>query len=272
MMNTNAKIAFVVFLVVIGSMAYLGCGSHKNVLASNEFDNITDEEAFNAVYSRIKHPSSIIMEDFKGGSPYYISEWSLDSPYGRSGSRAPLCTEDHNQAKQWAIAQNDSSSVLRVLGEERDAEKYHEFRMVNPMRPNDIVLLRVDKCSYLNRSSANGCWPLFLHDSITIDTIGIFELEPISTQKFSELVYYLWWTSNWNTTGSCIIRSSVYKERNKIILKMFETRLMASDYGLYDEIYLYLTTCSVDINTGLVVLYSKKVKTIQGRYNEDPYR
>jgi hypothetical protein len=232
----------------------------------------TDAEITEVVYGRKTYPPNFHCEDFRGGTPYYVSKWSLHSPYGRTGSTAPLCTMDPGQARIWALTLDSNSSVHRSIVEERETDKYFEIRMINPLNDRDILLVRVDKCSYLNRSIAayHSTAGSMSPDSTAVDTLGVLVRRPISVADVSELVEHHWYEAWFNWEGSCVMSSFSNEGNESITQVIYSTNLNTGDYDMYDEIFLIKEVYTVVKRTGLITRSMLRVKTVQGRFHEMP--
>jgi hypothetical protein len=262
----------VLLIAVLGLSNPSRCGETDSQEQKDRRATFTDEEIVDAVYSRKKCPPDFHCEDFRGGSPFYVSMWRLHSSYGRTGSEAPLCTMDLGQVRAWALKLDSNSSVHREIVEERETDKYFEVKMVNPLYDRDILLVRADKCSYLNRTAAtNRPGKMTVEsDSSIVDTIGVLISQPIAATDVSDLVEYLWYVSNFNFEGRCVLSSFSNEDGESIKHTIYSTYLNMWDYDMYDEVFLVKEVYAVDKETGLITSSVFRVRTVQGRYNERP--
>jgi hypothetical protein len=215
------------------------------------FDTIptTDTELWGAAYSSPKYPSDFYVEDRQGGSIYYENSLSVKPLHEREASSIPLCTEDPAQASAWSEASAINYAHYRDSTDWRETEKYYEIKRVYAERPTDIVLSRVHKCSYLDRS----CYDSYQHG----DTLGVFNHRPVTPESVKELLEYLWFTSTYNHGGLNVAHSSGRNVGEKIQHDIYAVEVVFGDYGVYDRISLIQYEYLVDTNSGTIWLSSE---------------
>jgi len=256
----------VLLIAVLGLSNPSRCGETDSQEQKDRRATFTDEEIVDAVYSRKKCPPDFHCEDFRGGSPFYVSMWRLHSSYGRTGSETPLCTMNPGQVRAWALKLDSNSSVHREIVEERETDKYFEVKMVNPLYDRDILLVRADKCSYLNRTAAahHTTQMTVELDSSAVDTIGVLVRQPVAATNVTELVEYLWYAANFNFEGSCVLSSFSNEDDESIKHIIYCTNLNVWPSGM-DEIFLLKEVYTIERKSGLITKSLFRVRTIQGR-------
>jgi internalin A len=220
----------------------------------------TNQEILEAVYSDYKYPRDFYQEDLEGGSLYYENTISVKPIFEREHRWIELCTDDRNQALEWSEASSKNSAYYRDLIDERETEKYFEFERVYSENPFDIILSRVHKSSYLDRSS----YDRFEKGSV----LGIFNQRPITPENAKELTEYLWFVENYNIVGSKVLSSFTEDQGNSIKHTIYETHVVYGDWGMSDQITLIKSEYVVDKNSGQFTLSQKHIRTVTGRYHE----
>lgn len=217
----------------------------------------TDDELLDAVYSDYKYPEYFYTEDFDGGSPYYENTVSITPLEDRTNEWRELCTNSREQALEWSELSSQYSSYYRDLVEESETDKYFQFRRVWLEHPSDILLSRVHKCMYLDRSN----YDRFKGGHL----IGTFNYRPVSAAAVAELVEYLWFIGNYNTGGFKALSSFTDPTDEYIRHTIYAIRVSYGDWGLCDYISLVKEIYDVHTVTGDISYYEVYIRSIQGK-------
>lgn len=218
---------------------------------------LTDEIVLQAVYSNYKYPAGFYQEDLQGGSPYYVNTLSILPINDRVPHAYELSTDSRDQAFAWSESTSVNSSYYRKLVSERQTEKYFEFRRVWSEDPNDIVLSRLHKTSYLDRS---------MYDRFNAgDTIGIFKKSEINTATVKELIEYLWFIGSHETGGSKVLCSYVIDGGSFVKYILFYTSVSYGDWNMSDRINLMRGVYLVGKSSGVITKSDNILRTISGR-------
>lgn len=207
--------------------------------------NITDDEIINAVYSDYKYPVGFYQEDLDGGYPYYENTLSI-YPFGeREHHRFELSTNSRDSAFAWSERSANNGAYYRVLESEKETEKYFEFRRVRAEYPSDILLSRVHKLGYIDRS---------MHDQFfKDDTIGVFKVLDLSLPLVQELIEYLWFIENHHNSSATVLFGEVSELDMSYVYTLYRTSTAFGDYGICDHIGVYRTDYTVLKETGIIL-------------------
>jgi hypothetical protein len=218
--------------------------------------NFTDEEIKNAVYSDYKFPENFYTEDLQGGSPYYENTVSIKPLDERTLEWRELCTDSREQAREWSELSSQNSAYYRDLVRDSETEKYFQFRRVWSEHPTDIILSRVHKCRYLDRSEVDR----FKKGRM----LGVFNRRPISVETVSELIEYLWFIENYNIWGFKVLSSFTVTEGVYIRHILYTTKASYGDWGVCDHIKLVREEYDVHILTGYITFREETIRSIGG--------
>ena len=226
-------------------------------------DNITepqlsDDELLKLAYSSEKWPSDFYQEELLGGSIYYENTVSTKPLDKRESVWIQLCTDNIDTAKKWSDLSSQYSSYYRELESERETEKYYEFRRVYSVYPNDILLSRVHKSSYLDRSM----YDFFKKEG----TIAIFKKPNFTISDVKELIEYLWFTGHYDL-GGMVYKSTIEENDLEYTHSIYEISITYGDWGVQDMIYLIKNTFHVEKSNGEITFESETVKEVGGKYN-----
>ena len=264
----------VTILLLAITMNLFGCNKVvRTLIPARQYPKteFTDADVLDCVYDYSKkYPTEVDKQDYSDGSVYYLTEYSLHSAYDRVGvSKAPLCTNEYEQARSWALLSNKHSSQKRFIMEEVESEKYFEFRMKSP-GDSHILLTRIDKCSYLDRTPTairKSTGDPTVLDSLAVDTLGYFNARPITLKKAEELIQYTYY---FRLQGKCVLSSFSERNKGKINHTIYETKLTMGDWGIHDVISLIRSVFTIDTETGLIERTREILRTIKGKYHEHP--
>ncbi len=219
-----------------------------------------DEELREIAYSDHKYPDGFYQEELEGGNLYYENTVSINEG---EPIWIELDTMDYAQALEWSELSSAHSAYYRDLVDERETEKYFEFRRIYSLNPTDIILSRVHKTDYLDKS-------MYDHFSPDNPILGIFNKRPVDTASVRELIEYMWFALNYNFLGSKVLESYSVdcEEEAKHILVVLS--IAYGDWGIYDQITLGRLTYTVNKTTGEIIRDSEVLKTILGNFNPNP--
>ncbi|MBN2365230.1 MAG: hypothetical protein EH225_04295 [Calditrichaeota bacterium] len=246
---------YVVLLIIL----FISCRESKDPIAPEKKEKFSDQDLFNAVYTSYKYPPDFYHEDLQGAGIYYNNTVSITPPDQREASWIQLCTDDRNQALQWSEQTSLNSAYYRKLVSERETEKYFEFKRVYEVNPRDIILSRVHKCSYLDRSMYD-----FFNPG---EIIGKYNKRPFILAEVKELIEYLWFIGEYQHGGRTVLESSISEIRENYCVILYETDFMGGDWGMRDIIYLLKTTYLVNKNTGEITRDEELIRSIEGKMN-----
>jgi len=216
-----------------------------------------DDEILAIAYSSYKIPDDFYREDLDGGSIYYDNSLSILPLNERISSSFQLCTDDLDQAREWSEATSQNSSYYRKRVEESETEKYFQFRRVYEQNPTDIILSRVHKQSYLDRS---------MYDFFNPGTIlGQYNKKPYNLEEVQELIEYLWFTDYYALGGRKVLDSSISVDRLHFICMLNEIQIVYGDWGIRDEITVLESTYFINKTDGKITYSQEVLKTIQGK-------
>jgi hypothetical protein len=250
---------YALVLIVIGCTDPINKGQLGDVYLPPDIRDstqITNENVLRAVYSSYKYSEGFYHEDFQGSNPYYENTISIHASNERPSYWFELSTNDRSQAFAWSESSSVYSSYYRKLESERQTEKYFEFRRVWQEHPSDVILSRVHKATYLDRSMYDRFNPG--------DTIAVFQKSPIDTAGFKELVEYLWSADNFNIGGAKALCSYVLDHGTAVEYLLFHTMVSFGDWGLSDQISVMRSTYLVSKQTGVVTCRKQIIRFITG--------
>ena len=218
-----------------------------------------NDEILEIAYSTYKMPDDFYREDLDGGSIYYNNTLSILPLGQRTSNSYQLCTDDKDIARDWSEATSQNSAYYRELVDETETEKYFQFKRVWDENPTDIILSRVHKKSYLDRSMYD-----FFNPG---DIIGQYNKKPYKIEAVQELVEYLWFTENYNISGRKVLESSISLDQSHFICKLKEIKIAGGDWGIRDQIILFETYYFINRTDGKITISQSDLKTIEGRSN-----
>ena len=249
-MNINLRVLAIFFFVLLYS-----CTTAEDIQPPvyeipvfNDSTDIFDQNILAAVYTDYKFPEEFYREDLNGGSIYYentISTQTSDTKWFEHS------TNSYDQALAWSETSAVNSAYYRGLVSERETEKFFEFRRVWEDNRNDIVLSRVHKFSYLDRSMYDRFNPN--------DTLAILRKSPINSESVIELVEYLWFLEVYKITGFKVLFYRIEETSQSYNYVLFHIKTSYGDWGLCDKISVLRTVFSVDKQTGALVQNSGEV-------------
>jgi hypothetical protein len=252
------------FLII--AAVFVACTDKSNLVSpptgySASFDSIsiTDEEILQLVYSSFKLPSDFYQEDVGSAGIYYENTISILPLGQRTSNVSELSTNSHIQALAWSESSSVHSAYYRTLQSELDTDRYFQFRRVYQAHPTDVLLSRVHKLSYLDRSMFDNFHPTSL--------AGVLNVRPIDGSNVLALAQYFWFIHNYNTHGAKALATAIVETADTMRCALYEIQVSYGDWGVSDEIGLIRQQYSVSERTGSIHLTSSVVRTIRGRSN-----
>jgi len=193
------------------------------------------------------------------GSIYYNNNLSILPLEKRISSSFQLSTDDSDQAREWSELTSKNSSYYRKLVDESENEKYFQFKRVYEQNPKDIILSRVQKSSYLDRSM----YDFFNPGNI----IGKYTNKSYQINEVKELIEYLWFIEHYNSSGRKVLNSSIQEESSRFVHSIEELKIYRGDWGMHDQIFVLESIFYVDKNTGHITFNEKEIEKLKGRSN-----
>jgi len=244
--------------------------SSDNVLDDNVTDNnvvddsISDDYILGLAYDRnYKYPDGFYYEKDLTGSEYsvYYENTLSIKPVNEREDWIELHTLSREEARNWSNLSNEYSSVNRAIIRENETEKYFEFvrKNENEYYGNFLFLSRVHKSDYF----------IPMHDYLPAEhdetyIIGIFNGK-LTTGNVKELIEYLWDYPNRQNNSSKVAKVEITEQEDKFEYYIQEIFITGGDWGVYDVIYIYDITFTLDKNTRVLSLTDKKlIKSIKG--------
>ena len=206
-----------------------------------------------------KVPDNFYWENNLDGSIYYENTVSILPTGLRENIWVELSTNNRDSAFSWSEASSNNSSYYRELIDERETEKFYEFKRRHSANHSDIILSRIHKLSYLDRSM----YDFFQKGEI----IGIFNKENYNKNDFIELIEYLWFKQNYNIFGTKIFRTLFYEYDSHYCYKLYEINLIRNDIGIQDQIYYYENSYTITKSTREIIETKRLIEEFVGRNN-----
>ena len=246
-------------LIVIPFLLIILFSCKENMNGPKMIINPDDEELYNLAYSDIEWPIGFYSEGSLEGSLYYENTISIEPLPNRGNQWFQLCTDNKDTARKWSDMSSVSSAYPRDLVHERETEKFYEFKRVYSANPNDVILSRVHKCSYIDRSMYD-----LMHPS---DVIGVFNKDNFDINEVKEVVEYLWFSYNYNNASSKIHLSIIGNDIQGFKVDLYEIEIVFGDYGVKDKISYIKHTFKVKANNGEITHQKELIKKIDGKQN-----
>ena len=205
-----------------------------------------------------KVPENFYWENNLEGSIYYENTVSILPLELRENIWIELSTNNRDSAFSWSEASSNNSAYYRELIGERETEKFFEFKRRYDYNHSDIILSRVHKLSYLDRSM----YDYFQKGEV----IGIFNKENYNKSDFIELIEYLWFKHN-HEIGKKIFKTLFYENGGQYFYKLYEIHLVRGDWGIQDKIKYYEITYTLNKSTREIKETKKLIKEFSSRNN-----
>ncbi len=248
------------FLTIAGFL--VGCADNDGPLLppsgytiSFESIAITDDEILQLVYSPFKLPENFYQEDIGHAGIDYENTLSILPLQDRTPHVFELSTNSHDQALAWSESSSVHSSYYRTIESETETYRYFQFRRVYQEHPADVLLSRVHKLSYLDRSMADIANPTTL--------IGVLNLRPVNDSSVTALAQYFWFIRNSNTGGAKALGTAARQTADTVHCALYEIQVTYGDYGVRDYIRLIRKQYSVSVPTGEIRLTESVIRTVE---------
>jgi hypothetical protein len=216
-----------------------------------------EDELLALVYSNYKWPKDFYTEEISSGNIYYENTVSTKPINQRDGRWIELSSDDMNTAKQWSESSAKYSSYYRDLVSERETDKYYEFRRVYSANPSDILLSRVHKSSYIDRTMYDFSNPQTM--------IGKFNKTGITKNDVKELIEYLWFVWHYDNGSSKVHYTEITENRNEYIYNLYEIGISLGDWGMKDAIRYIKNTYSINKDSGEIIQQKEILKEFSGK-------
>ena len=240
------------YLNLILSLCLLLSGCHKK-LDDYDTSNPILVKAYSSTYF---YPADFYSESIDSGSIYYVNTISIKPVDQREPICIDLCSNDIAQARTWSELTNTNSSQNRLLKDERQTEKYFEFKRVSPINKIDMVLDRVHKKSYfiplMDRYKA-------------IDTIGQIPESTLQSTDIKQYIDYLW--SSGIVEGPTKVIETKLQDTtigHKYTIKSIT--IVGGDRGIDDIIHVYRNTFLIYDSDGIIRLEKSLIEDIVGKH------
>ena len=224
--------------------------------ATFESIEIPDSTILRLGYSSSLAPDGFYVEDWEAGSIYYETTLSIAPEHLRQPPFYFLSTNARQQAYAWSESSSVHSAYYRELVSERETDRFYEFRRVYKQNPKDILLSRVHKLSYLDRSN----FDYFAHASL----IGRLNARPIDEATVRSLAEYLWFI---DYDGTRALASVPATRGDTVYCALYELRMGWGDWDMNDVAVLYRTVYAVSRSNGDVIRQRYELRRVVGRMN-----
>ena len=211
----------------------------------------TDNKLRSFAYSESRGHPDFYQEDYGRGSRYYENSISTRM---ESDKWIELSTGTRDSALTWSETSATSSAYYRDLVSESETEKYFEFQRVYSENLSDVILSRVHKSSYLDRSMYDRFNPS--------PVLGVFRVRPISESGARELIEYMWINSRIDN-GRPLSRGMEESEVS-FTEEIYYSYTVGGDWGTCDAIVLGRALVRVDKTTGEVTKEAEELREVNG--------
>jgi hypothetical protein len=250
------NVAGMAALALGAAVTGLLCACVPGPLAPSASVAIDDESLLQLAYSSYKLPDGFYQEDLHNVIFQNAGVMRIH-PLGGRASVFERCTNDRSEALAWSESPDYYGADDRQLVSERETERFFEFTWEVHRLTSRVLLSRVDKCSYVDRS---------MYDRRAHGTmLGIFNQRPVTADNVGSLVEYLWYSENFTSVSAKVISSSGADLGSEIRHTLVEVRIAWGDWGMCDEISLVQSDYLVSKSSGEIRLTTTTVKTVQGQ-------
>ncbi len=227
----------------------------------------SDEDLLRVAYQGPKAPSGAYQEE---ASSYYVNTASVRSPSERTGW-IELCSDDKEQAREWALLTHAYSDTPGTLVGERETNRFFEFSSADNSVEAGLSLMRVHKCSYFE-ATLDKLSPAYNFGGFSEAVLGIFR-GPATLDGFREFAEYHWFSvsGNKNLFGSNMLASVAITEPDSLRIDLYTTGVAGGDWGVCDGVSLRKLTYRLDEATGEVLLRQGQVRSIPGPCHPNPF-
>jgi len=231
----------------------------NNFLAAFDSITISNSQILSLAYSSYRFPEGFYQENLAGGSIYYENTLSILPLSQRSPHAFELSTNSQNQALAWSESSAVNSAYYRKLVLESQTDKYFQFRRVYQQDTNDVILDRVHKLSYIDRSMFDWFNPT--------PYIARLNVRPIDTTIAQDFVEYIWFVWNYDLGGAQVVATVNRQSIDTAWCVMYTLGRVGGDFGVSDEITLYRSIYSISLQSADVILSTSTLRTVQGNKN-----
>jgi len=287
-------------VICILTIASMSVASSKDTLTFKASVGIvrsdfTDQEILAATYSSYRVPEGFYGDRMDEGVSYVNTlsihdknESNVEFSKGRwvpkkQPDRIELCTQDLFEATRWQEATEANSSEHWKVVSQTETERYFEFRTERLSYPFYKHLIRVHKCSYIDRTNFNPRAHYTFQDFQGWFK-GVFGLRPFSQRNVRELGEYLWSIENKRVSGARVMSSFCHDQGDEFVHTLFTLRKTVQDQNTYSvskdgrqvappkyrelaDVNLVRLDYHINKKTGDITLDSKKIRTIRVRDN-----
>lgn len=211
-----------------------------------------DDKLRSFAYSTSAGHPDFYREDPDRGSPYYENTISTRR---EADKWIELATDNRDSALAWSERSARTGAYYRDLVAETETEKYYEFRRVYAANPRDVILSRVHKSGYLDRSMFDR-----LHPS---PVLGVYGPRPIDAARARELIEYMWVNSRIVDFGRPLSRE-LTESATGFAEEIYYSYTIGGDWGLCDTIVLGRAVVSVDRTGGEITAEVEELREVTG--------
>jgi len=212
----------------------------------------SDNKLRSFAYSGVRAIPGFYQEDYSRGSPYYENTISTRM---ESGKWIELSTSTRDSAFALSETSSITSAYYRDIESESETEKFFEFRRVYSENPRDVILSRVHKRSYLDRS---------MHDRLhPSPVLGVYKERPITEIGAQELIEYMWVNSRIISYGRPLSRG-LEETKSSFVEEIYYSYSVGGDWGICDMVVLGRALVRVDKVTGEVTSEVEELREIDG--------
>ena len=225
---------------------YRDCNLKTTYVDTSDIINYSDKVLIYFAQNGNKYPPGFYAEELLSYSMYYVNSISI----GENTTKwIYLCTDDSNQANEWF----DSTSN-NTLTEYSETEKFYQAISLDTTKYNYHVLLRVHKCSYLDRS---------IYDAFNkTDSLGFFNKRPINETSVKEVIEYLWFIQYYNINNPKVLFTEYNETQDECIYVLYITNYYVGDWGMCLGLNVEKQTYAINKNNGLILSSPKIIRVI----------
>jgi hypothetical protein len=217
-----------------------------------------DKELMDFAYNGSQLPKDFYKEDLRGGSIYYENTVSIKPLDQRNAGWFQLSASSIDTARKYSELSSKYSAYYRELISEKETDKFYEFRRVYSENTKDILLSRVHKNSYLDRS---------MYDFFKkVGLLGVFKKNNFNANDVKELIEYMWFVG-YAPLGGKVYKSLMEENISEYIYRIYEISIGHGDFGMTDWIQYIDNKFKVNKNSGGISLESEIIKQFPGRMN-----
>lgn len=223
--------------VLVATLLLVGCGGGGGsgsaagpavVPAAARPVDQSDQEIAQSTYSGAARTPSDFYKDEQPAGYDYVATMHLKNSDTDSGVVAPLvqyemCTNDWNQALSWSETSAQNASQYTDLVATNETAHYFEFGRTRPSEPQFYSRVRVFKCNYLDRSSANL--------RVAAGAAGQLNQRPLNATELRNLSEYLWQFTTYNNFGHVVLKSSGANTTTTLTHTLYMANLVRAGYS-----------------------------------------